>query len=366
MLQLKAPLPFSVHQRRFASLAEHVHLSAGSSAPGEGEVTFSGHARADEVLDIKVRSLAVPSKHYGPSIRIRTNDAGAFTFVVVLPAGGWYVASLTRGDETVVGGPFAVGEVFLVSGQSYVGNFNDARYSVQDRQGRVAAYSYHRRYWRVAHDPQPCIDFDDDGEAYWNFANAKFSQHAATQRFDGGSVWPMVGDMLVDILSVPIGFANVSFGGTKLASWNPNGGPLYDAMLGASKSLGRFRAVLWAQGESDILDNTDAADWAEQFRTLKNCFSDAIGFAPDWLVAKSTAHPMAYTKPALERAMRNAIDTMWRNDPDVFPGPDTDRLHGEENRGGVASACHLTAVGQRRAAYLWFHAILSYLESRHP
>ena len=79
------------------------------------------------------------------------------------------------------------------------------------------------------------------------------------------------------------------------------------------------------------------------------------GFEPPWLLAKSTLHPTVYKEPAQERAIREAIDRLCRQNG-FRRGPDTDILGGE-NRGGMNTLRHFSPIGQRRAAALWFAAI---------
>jgi len=366
MFSLLSPQPYAVYQRHFDSLGEQYADREGGPARGSGKVRFAGRADPGDVLELLVTTNTFPRLPVGPHLRFRPDDNGVFSFDQTLPAGGWYLASLARGEETITTGPFGVGEVYLVSGQSYVGNYHDARLSVTEPQGRVVAYNPLRKYWRVAHDPQPCVDFPDDGERYWAFASRKHAGNTMSQRFDGGSVWPLVGDMLVGVLGVPVAFANVSYGGALLTEWDTEAGPLYIALERLAEEIGSFRAVLWAQGESDIARETDTADWLARLLAVKSTLAAKLGAAPDWLIAKSTHHPLYYRRAELEAAMRGAIDGLWRGDPEVFPGPDTDWLGGDENRGQLASACHFTAEGQRRAAWLWFHALLAHLQARHP
>jgi len=135
-------------------------------------------------------------------------------------------------------------------------------------------------------------------------------------------------------------------------------------MAEAARQLGRFRAVLWAQGESDVESGLAAEDGAKRLKQIQKALTGELDFQPDWLVAKSTRHPSAYDQPEREEALRSAIDRLWRRDPTIFPGADTDRLLGEKNRAGIGDSAHFSAEGQRRAAWLWFHAIMAHIEHR--
>lgn len=85
---------------------------------------------------------------------------------------------------------------------------------------------------------------------------------------------------------------------------------------------------------------------------IHDAAAEAWGFNPPWLLAKSTLHPTVYNDPLGERRIRDAIGELWRL-PGFRPGPDTDVLGGE-NRGDSKSRRHFSAVGQKRAALLWF------------
>lgn len=82
-------------------------------------------------------------------------------------AGGWYRFEIRGrvGSDCILSGnvePMGVGEVFIVAGQSYATNCNDAVLAVHDPQQRVVACDSITRKWRVANDPQPVIDGSDE------------------------------------------------------------------------------------------------------------------------------------------------------------------------------------------------------------
>ena len=260
----------------------------------------------------------------------------------VAMAGGWYrleVRLRKTADvpwiETTVE-PIGVGEVFLVAGQSYATNTNDERLRIEDERLRVAAYDVMSDRWQTAHDPQPAPD-----------------------KTDGGSIWPPLGDLLAAEYSVPIGFMNVAVGGTSSEQWQP-AGELFPRLVQAGKSTGRFRAVLWQQGESDVINGTSREQYVHNIQTIRTAAVRAWGFEPVWLCAKSTHHPTVYDKPEDEQRIRDAIDDLSAM-PGFGAGPDTDLLRGE-NRGGLGSRRHFSGLGQRRAAAMWGELLTSRLD----
>jgi neutral ceramidase len=227
--------------------------------------------------------------------------------------------------------PFGVGEVFLVAGQSYATNCNDERLNVTDPEGQVVAFDSQKGTWAVANDPQPTFDPSD-----------------------GGSIWPPVGDALARELGVPIAFANVAVGGTSSVEWQPEG-KLHPNLVKAGQALGQFRAVLWQQGESDVIIDTPAETYVSNIRTIRDSAAKAWGVNPPWLLAKSTLHPTVYNLPEREQRIRGAIDTLTKLSG-FRPGPDTDTLK-DENRGGEKSRRHFSGIGQRNAAKMWVASI---------
>src|SRR5262249_55074038 len=142
--------------------------------------------------------------------------SGEFVGAARIPAGGWYrlEVRVVSGERTLAEArvePIGVGEVLMIAGQSYAEGANDELLKVDDPQGRVVAYDAAKRQWRVANDPQP---------------------NAGT----GGTIWPPLGNILVPLLRVPVGFVNVAVGGTASRQWLP-GEKLYENLSAAGKTI---------------------------------------------------------------------------------------------------------------------------------
>lgn len=265
-----------------------------------------------------------------------------FDGMVRVAAGGWYCLEVQAisGMAVIAAGkvePIGVGEVFVVAGQSYATNCNDERFKVTEPHGRVVAFDSAKGTWGIANDPQPAPDGSD-----------------------GGSIWPPLGDALAKELRVPIGFANVAVGATSSLQWMPDG-QLHPRLVKVGQTLGRFRAVLWQQGESDVIAKTTAETYVANLKTIRETAAKAWGFEPPWLLAKSTLHPTVYNDPAGEGRIRGAIDELAKL-PGFRAGPDTDTLAGE-NRGDAKSRRHFSGIGQRRAAEMWFAVLKRDLET---
>lgn len=260
--------------------------------------------------------------------------------LVEVPAGGWYRLKIrcVEEDKILAQGvvePIGVGEVFVVAGQSYAGGYNDEVMKVTDASQAVSTYDWSTKTWRIANDPPP-------------------------QNGDGGSIWPALGDLLVPTLRVPVAFVNVSVGATSTTKWMPDG-PLHKRLRDVGREIGAFRAALWQQGESDVIEKTSMADYIKNMQEIHDAAAEWWGFNPPWLLAKSTLHPTVYNDPIGERRIRSGIAELWKL-PGFRPGPDTDVLGGD-NRGDAKSKRHFSSLGQKRAALLWFTAIWNEL---HP
>lgn len=334
-LVVAAPKPFQVVQRTGFDPAGAAKEQPGHPAFGFADVTvqYTAPAPAGGAWEYRVVRLAGAA---GGEVGWTRLDARVEKDELVAPArvsaGGWYRFELRcrRGDAVTHTGavePVGVGEVFVIAGQSYATNCNDARLSVTDPAKRVAAYDAAKGTWAVANDPQPVGDTSTDG-----------------------SIWPPVGDAVVKELRVPVGFANVAVGATAASQWMP-GGVLHRRLVETGAALRRFRAVLWQQGESDVIARTETARYVANVRAIRHAAATAWGTQPAWLLAKSTLHPTVYTDPAGEGRIRAAVDELAAR-PGFSPGPDTDTLTGEY-RGGAQSRRHFSAAGQAKAAELW-------------
>ena len=341
-LTLSSPLPHQVVQREgFEPGRSHDHNPNGPEL-GYADVDVRGTRPEGIQGQFEFRAVVLPGS-YGQStdwISMEVEEEGAtFQGLAEMIAGGWYRLEVRcrKEGKTIAEGsvaPIGIGEVFLVAGQSYAGGTNDELLKVTDPQARVTAFDWKAKTWQVANDPQPHVG-------------------------DGGTIWPALGDLLVPTLRVPVAFVNISVGGTSTRQWMPDG-DLHKNLVAAGNAVGAFRAVLWQQGESDVIEKTTSETYIKNMIKIREAAAREWRFEPRWLLAKSTLHPTVYNDPLGEERIRSAIHQLWKR-PHFAPGPDTDLLSGE-NRGDVNSRRHFSGIGQRRAALLWFVAIWNEIE----
>ncbi len=283
-----------------------------------------------------------------------------------LPSGGWYriafdleyVGGATR---QVIVGPIGIGELYVIAGQSYVTNSHDELRTIQDVTGRVVAFDGQSEAWRVAYDPQPIAAARRARSEVMQWEKlARFLCRDPGRMFCAGSIWPVAMSHLLREVDVPIGMLNVASGNTTLEDWQP-GKPLWTDLVEALKQAGDVRAILWQQGESDVLAGTNEETFVGRFNALRSEVASQLAFKPIWIVAKSTQHPSIYRLPEREAVIRRAIDGIWLEN-NVLPGPDSD-LIGVDMRSSKRLSGHLTGDGQDRLGELWAKSLLGQLRA---
>jgi hypothetical protein len=345
-IEIESPIAWQVVQRQAFDPAKAHANNDGGPALGFANVQIGGTSSGGNAQSWQYRIVPLGE---GPEAAAdwkplaASVESNKWSGSIHVPAGGWYRLEIrAEGQGRVVGRdqvePFGVGEVFLIAGQSYAAGANDELLSIEDPEKRVVSYDTISGEWRVANDPQPNVG-------------------------DGGTIWPPLGDLLVPLARVPVGFVNVAAGGSASREWLP-GAPYFEAFSAAGKKIGRFRAILWQQGESDVIEKTPTEVYVRNLPTIRQALEQEWRFAPPWLLAKSTLHPTVYDNPTDEGQIRAAIHQLW-NTRGFRPGPDTDILGGI-NRGGPNTRQHFSGIGQRRAAQLWFAAIWQELNNPQP
>ncbi len=293
-------------------------------------------------------------------------EDGVLRMELSVPQGGWYRLGL-RGldkagnrmvEEQVA--RFAVGEVFIVAGQSNAAN--SGAVCLKSETANVSSFDGHT--WRLADDPQPGASGG------------------------GGSFMPAMGDDLSRRLGVPIGIVAIAQGATSVREWLPRGTPVHKltttgaGLLPAANgqwecngelflrltqrfaALGPrgFRAVLWHQGESDAGQarsgypadrQISGDDYVRYMRALIEGSHRAAGWNLPWITAVTTYHS---EHDAADGEFRTAQQSLWTLGLSC-EGPDTDALRAEFREG-----VHFNERGLRRHGHLWAEQISHWLD----
>jgi hypothetical protein len=149
---------------------------------------------------------------------------------------------------------------------------------------------------------------------------------------------------------------------TRLAAWVEPGrlrDELDHHLADVARSGWPVVAVLWQQGEADMVAGTPADQYLRELAALRDRL-DGHGLRAPLVVAYST-HCRHGGTGALHRALlrlhaTGAIDR-------VLPGPDTDRLSGAARD---ADGCHFSAAGRVQAASAWSQQLLALREHLLP
>jgi hypothetical protein len=310
-----------------------------------GKIAVRGHG-APPCAEVTVNGEALPV------------DPGTCEFhgELTLPAGGWYKVEVRSGAAAATVEHVGIGEVFVISGQSNSTNYGEE--PQHTRSGMVSTFS--GTEWRLADDPQPGVQ-----------------DHS-----QGGSFIPAFGDALFALLKVPVGVACVGYGGTSVRQWLPKGdrfhsspasarffdkagdewasdGQLFQGMVERIRQVGRFRALLWHQGESDAHQAAGHVSTGSEYRRMMERLIAATRGATwdfPWMVAQASYHTPA--DPS-DPEIRAAQASLW-HDKIALEGPDTDTLTGD-NRQNQGTGVHFSAKGLRAHGQLWAEKVARWI-----
>lgn len=305
----------------------------------EGAMLISGHIEQPcDALEYRLTGQSLRKALPGKWRPLALSDSkNVFQSWEAVPAGGWYRLELrAKKDGKVVLSKtvekVGMGEVFVGAGQSNSTNFG--QFPSKQTSGMVAATD--GVTWQLADDPQP----------------------GAHDQSTWGSFWPAFGDAMYEKYKVPIGVAVTGHGGTSVEQWQPDG-PLHRHMMERIGQLGRggFRAVLWHQGEAEVMLKTPPQRYYEDLKNLIVASKYEAGWEFPWFVAMAT---YCNPKMASDAAVRAVQQRIW-DDGVALPGPDTDTLTGDY-RDYDGAGVHLSLKGLKAHGQMWAEKVSVYLD----
>lgn len=224
--------------------------------------------------------------------------------------------------------------VFLVLGQSNAANHGERRYEPK----------------------HPVYSFD-----FLRFRCVRANDPLGGASGNGGSIWSRLGDLLVERgVFRSIVFFPLAFGGNFVTDLIPGGSKHGRSALMLSrltKALGYpplpFSSVLWLQGEAEANHTSmSAAAYQAHLRDVVADLRSRGVFAPVFVATATFCEAGPHPFHNAEQ-IRDAQLTMADPKAAFFAGPDLDAILGD----GRYDQCHLSDVGLKRCADLWFDAI---------
>lgn len=338
---LDSPIERQVFQRNADERAE-VRLAGG--VPAHATVV-----EASAELAAGLRGNAVDWTIVARDAQIKD---GRFNGGLKLETGGWYALKVrfrkSASDQAVLGGAsvaqVGVGDVFITAGQSNSVNYGRPR---QKSNESLSVY-FDGKQFTQASDPIP----DAVG--------------------DGGTPWPLLGDMLSRATRAPVCFRSATVNWLRVRQWLPgDGSGNIERLVERTKWFGPegVRAVLWVQGEADADDpgkpSTTAADYERDAKAMIEASRKMLGWDVDWFVAGNS-----YIPPKPGKDYRQSIadilgaqKALWDKGV-AFRGPDTNDLVGSgEYR---HDSIHFGPRGLLVHAERWYAALSSHYQLANP
>lgn len=205
---------------------------------------------------------------------VNPDFTGTFEDTIRIPAGGLYrietsletkstVPNLTwlyRGDCVL---HFGVGNLFIIAGQS-----NSAGYGrdyAMDPPHLCVHLFRNRSRWDLACHPMNESTFGG------SLANEEMG-------IPGVSPYLSFGKNFYEFSHCPVGFIQVSMGGSPMSRWHPETGDLYANMIDKIRLTGgKYAGVLWYQGCSDCNSNS-APVYLENFTNMVTALRSELGY----------------------------------------------------------------------------------------
>lgn len=326
-IDVTVPTERAIYQRDNSNMAQvTVSVSYEGDADVKAQLLKDGNALCDWVSLVK--------------------EGTSYTGVLPnIPGGGWYQLDVKAFDKTTRNEldsktveKVGVGEVFITGGQSNSCNFGGAKTTAKN--DIVSAFNVKTQEWQHCEDSQP-------SNSGFNTGNG------------GGSAWPSMGDALVALTDVPVGFISTGVGSAKIEELRTTHYFAIKDAITYLKPYG-YRAFLLHQGEADT-PGTDRTKYLESLQELiKQTRTDA-GYDLNWVIAQVS---YAWSNYNDQKKMESMKETQRAacNDYNIFVGPTTDDLQGEYRH---TDNLHLSELGLIEHGKRWADVVYKKLISKY-
>jgi Carbohydrate esterase, sialic acid-specific acetylesterase len=248
------------------------------------------------------------------------------------------VRSASHPDSVTVVEPVAVGDLFLVTGQSNADGRGSVNVTLADANPFVGV-KYQGETWSRGGDPS-----DDSGKY--------------------ASPWPIVLNTLIPEQKIPMGFVQTAVGSTVVRQWRKEG-QLYERAMSllhkATDGGMAVKAVLYYQGENDITHHNHLSVLGDYEQYKTHLTAMVADFHTD-LKAPVLVGQITNLAPDRNRndGIRRAQQEIWSESPHARPGAvtydilPTDGVH------------YRDPVNMRAFAERWTYAIRNALYAQSP
>ena len=293
---------------------------------------------------------------------IQNNPTGGVYAGDMTGSGGWYNLEVRgmNGDQQV-GNPtvierVGIGEVFIIAGQSNAQGIHQTVPNPSNDRVNCVNYRYPDNGF-PSDPPTPVFTQLDNSPGF-----------TIAPRGMGSWCWGQLGDLLVKRLNVPVMFFNAAFTGTSVQNWSdssPDGGTAYGpggayparqpyinlkvALQYYANMLG-LRAVLWHQGETDNLLDTQTTPYLNRLQTVISQARRDYNRNMAWVVARAS---YGDNIGAVDQQVINAQNLVISSTASVFAGPNTDAIQVPRKRPPLNDDLHFDFDGLIDVANAW-------------
>lgn len=311
-----------------------------------GTIEFSGeHNDIDANHDIEASYDGVNWTTISSNVPANTTFTGQITNVPK----GQYTVMVRFVDDTSISQTLfyvSIGEYFPIMGQSNASSKITSTQKCNDPVYKLILFG----------NDYVFKEFDETVNGWFDSTTGQIDAVSADTSGGPGSIWPILGEMLIQALDCPVCFGPNTLEGTPVEDFLPgvdhyDRATLYGSFLHRTMNgIGGCRNVLFWGGESNMGESTSTVDMENYISQLAAAIFGDTG--SKLMICKLQHLNEGATPSIVQNAINDAIDYEWNNDGNVLVGPDLRKWDTDDNY-------HITSVTKARAiAAQWLSAIL--------